>query len=227
MDYKYNRRFFSFINWISTSLMIVVGLISLYFYLLIGMIILLAIGSYIFYKYYDKPVEADIDIVFEKQAHIAIQRGYEKLGLQSQSTEMALMDPIVIQGPFLGKISFDPMVFKGKDQQVRSSNHQVIVFYFSNKQVYYYQCNFSVIDDEMNETVGEIFYQDIVSVATSSTTTLYFDSRKKQERFFNLDIFELTTSGGMSIQCPVKDYKTTEQSISAMKDLLREKKSAS
>lgn len=225
MDYKFNRRYFDVINWLFVSIVIVVGVITLFFYLLIGIAILLAIGSYIFYKFYKKPIEADIDIAYKEQAHVAIQTGYEKLGISPR--DFQLIDPIVIHGPLLNKIRFDPVVIRGKDQRVRSSNHEVIVFYFSEQQIYYYKRSFSIIDDEMNETIGEIFYDDIVSVSTSSTMTPYYDSRRKRESFFKLDVFQLTIAGGTSVQCPIKDLRDFEQTILAMKDILRKKKSVS
>lgn len=225
MDYKYNRRYFESIHWLFISFVVIVGLILLYFFLLIGIAILLGVGAFIFYKLYNKPIEADIDIVYDEQAHLIIQKGVERLGLHA--SDVSLIDPIVIHGPLLDKIRFDPIVIKGKDEEVRSSNHEIIVFYFSEKQMYYYKYSFSVIDDEMNETVGEIFYQDIVSVSTSSITTPYFDHRKRREDFFNLDVFQLTTSGGTLIKCPVKNLQNIEQQIIAMKNILRDKKNVS
>lgn len=225
MDYKFNRRYFDVMNWWFISLVILIGLIMLYFFLFIGILILLAVGSYIFYKLYYKPSETDIDIVYEEEARQAIQQGFEKLSLHP--TEVQLIDPIVIHGPFIHNIRFKPSVIKGKDKQVRSSNHEVVVFYFSKDQIYYYKKIFSVIDDEVNETIGEIFYQDIVSIATSSTTTSYYDNLRKRESFFNLDVFELTISGGTTIQCSIKEPHHIEPRIAAMKDVLRRKKSAS
>lgn len=226
MDYKHNRRYFDVISWRFISFIIIVGLILLYFYLFIGIAILLAVGAYIYYKkFYNKPTEEEIDIVYEEQAHLAIQNGYEKLSVHPSDVD--LIDPIVIHGPLLNKIRFNPAVIKGKDRQVRSSNHEVIVFYFSEKQIYYYKCSFSVIDEEMNESIGEVFYQDIVSISTSSITTPYVDHRRKRENFFNLNVLQLTTSGGTSVQSPIKDLSSVEPSIIAMKDILREKKNVS
>lgn len=225
MDYKYNRRYFDYINWIWVSVVILIGIISLYFYWFIGIPILLGVGAYIFFKFYQRPLDADIDLVYERQVQQAIEHGYEKLNLHP--ADVQLIDPIVIHGPLLKGINFDPVVIRGKDQYVRSSNHEALILYFSEKQIYYYKVSFSIIDAEVSETVGVIFYQDIVSVSTSSTTTRYLDHRVRRERFFNLDVFQLTTAGGTSIDCSIRNVGDIEPSIVAIKDILREKKSAS
>lgn len=225
MDYKYNRRYFDYINWIWMSVIILIGIVSFYFYWFIGIPILLGVGTYIFFKFYQRPLDTDIDLVYERQVHQAIERGYRKLNLHP--ADVQLIDPIVIHGPLLTGINFDPVIIRGKDQSVRSSIHDALILYFSEKQMYFYKYSFSIIDAEVNETFGVIFYQDIVSVSTSSKTTRYLDHRTNRERFFNSDVFQLTTAGGTSIECSIRDIDQVESSIESIKEILRKKKSAS
>lgn len=224
MDYKYNRRYFETIHWLLLSFIILIGFVLLYFNIWIGILVLLSVAAFIFYKLYDKPTEGDIDHVYEEQAQLAIQKGFDRLNLHPN--ELSVIDPIVIDGPMLDAIRYNPAVFRGKDGEVRSSNYEVIVFYFSSNQMYYYKQSFSVIDEEINESFGEVFYEDIVSISTSSVTTSYMDLKRKRESFFNLDIFELHTSGGTTIKNTVRDLEYIKQDIMAMKDIIREKKSA-
>lgn len=225
MDYKFNRGYFEKIPWFLLSFIGLIGIILLFYYFLIGFLILLVVGAFLFYKLYGKPKDGDMDLVYEEQAQLAIQRGFEKLGIRAGSA--MLMDPIVIHGPLIDKISFEPVVFKGRDNIVRSSNYGVVVFYFGEEQVYYYHHTFSVIDDEVNEVFGELFYKDIVSISTATITTPYFDAHKRKERFFKQNIFEMTTSGGFKIKCPIQDLARVENHLEGMKDILRKRKNVS
>ena len=222
MDYKFNRRYFESINWILVTILAVVGLVLLYFYILIGIVILLGLGVYIYFKLKDRPTDEDIDAVFEEHVNTVLQKGYDKLGLDPD--DVNLNDPVLLHGPLLDQISFSPFTKRGKDQKVRSSNYQAIVFYFNEKQMHVYNYSFSIIDDERNEVMDEYFYHDIVSASTSSTTTLFYDSGKKRDEFFNLEVFKLTFTGATGIECSIQDLQTVGSKILDMKKLIREKK---
>src|SRR5690625_1070717 len=125
MDYKYNRRYFDYINWIWMSVIILIGIVAFYFYWFIGIPILLGVGAYIFFSFYQRPLDADIDLVYERQVQQAIERGYRKLNLHP--ADVQLIDPIVIHGPLLTVINFDPVIIRGKDQSVRSSIHDALI----------------------------------------------------------------------------------------------------
>lgn len=225
MDYKRNRRYFESINWILIGAIIVVAAILLYFFLLIGIAIFLGLGVYIYFKLRDRPTDEEIDAVFKEYAQTARQRGYGKLGLNSE--DINLIEPIVFHGPLLDQISYDPVVKKGKDQKIRSSNHEVITFYFKEQQVYFYYQGFSMIDDERNEITGNCFYKDIMSISTASTTTMYFNNVRKRDEFFNLDVLKLITSGTMNVECATQDLETIQGDIRRMRNLLHQKKNAS
>lgn len=224
MDYKRNRRYFETINWILVGVIVVITAIILYFFLLIGIAIFLGLGVYIYFKLRDRPTDEEIDDEFKEHADIVLQKGYGKLGLDPE--DLNQMEPIVIHGPSLDPISYDPAVKKGKDQQVRSSNHEAMALYFKEQQVYFYHQSFSVIDDEQNEMIGECFYQDIISVSTASTTTMYFNNVRKRDEFFNLDVIKLVTLGSMNVECPVQDLEKIRKDIRRMNKLVRQKKSA-
>lgn len=222
MDYKRNRRYFESINWIFIGIIGVIAAILLYFYILIGIAILLGLGVYIYFKLRDRPTDGEIDDVFKEYAHTILQKGYGKLDLDAEDTN--LIDPIVIHGPSIDPISYNPAIKRGKDGKVRSSNHEAIIFYFKEQQLYFYHQSFSIIDDEQNEVIREYSYRDIVTVSLGSTTTMYFDSRRRRDEFFNLEFVELITLGAANIACSVQDLKTVEAKINRMKKLIHQKK---
>lgn len=222
MDYKRNRRYFEMINWIFVAILVVIIAILLYLYIWIGIISLLGLGTYIFFKLRDMPTDEDIEAVYKEKAQIIFQKGYQKLGLDPDHVNE--MDPVMVHGPCLEQISYDPAVKRGKDGQVRSSNHEISIFYFSENQIHVYNHCFSVIDDEQNETIGEYFYSDIVSISTALTTTMYFDDRRKQDAFTVLNTLELTGADGEKITCSIQDLEKAQPKIQRIKDLLRMKK---
>lgn len=224
MDYKRNRRYFESINWILIGIIVVITAIILYFFLLIGIAILLGLGVYIYFKLRDRPTDGEIDDVCKEHAHTVLQRGYKKLGLDPE--DINLLEPIIFHGPSLDEISYNPAVRRGKDQKVRSSNHEAIAFYFKEQQVHFYHQVFSMIDDEQNEVTGEIFYKDLLSIFTASTTTMYFNNDRKRDEFFNLDVVKLITSGSINVECAVEDLDKVRINIRRMRSLLRQKKSA-
>lgn len=224
MDFKRNKRYFEPINWKFSIIAIIVGLIFLAAAPVVGVIILAVAAAYLYFKIKGRPNDAEIDALIQKQADIALQKGYDKLGVDPD--EVSLIDPIVIHGPMFERIRLPYMTKKGKDGFVRSSNHEIMVFFFSEQQVYFYTYSFSIINDEVNEGTDECFYRDVVSVSTSSTTHTYIDSLTKKEETFNLEVFKLTTSGATSMTCAIRDSQTVEPKIRGMKNLLRDKKSA-
>src|SRR5699024_1388524 len=93
MDYKRNRRYFESINWVFIGIIGVIAAIILYFFILIGIAILLGLGVYIYFKLRDIPTDHEIDDLFKEHAHTALQKGYGKLGLNTE--DINLIDPIV------------------------------------------------------------------------------------------------------------------------------------
>src|SRR5699024_2005931 len=124
MDYKRNRRYFETINWILMGGILVVAAIILYFFILLGIAIILGLGVYIYFKLRDNPTDGEIDDVFEEYAHTILQKGYRKLGLDPD--DVNLIEPFVVHGPSVEEISYDPAIKRGKDQRVRSSNHEAM-----------------------------------------------------------------------------------------------------
>lgn len=229
MNYTQNRRYFASLDWIlmtvlaiiSIALFYLYGKVKLTFILLLGIAILLGIGIVIFLKYFNRPSDEDIDATYQEEADVAVRRGYKKLGLDP---DMALeLDPIVIHGPMVDKIGHLPAIRRGRDGKVRSSNHEMIVLFFSLQQVYFYHEQYSVIDDERIEVTDEYFYDDIVSISLASTTTTYYEGRYRREEHFQHQTFKLITEG-RSVECAILDDDMVASAVTDMRNVLREKK---
>lgn len=223
MDYRRNRRYFETINWILIGSILVVAAIILYFFILVGIAIILGVGVYIYFKLRDNPTDGEIDDAIEEYTHTILQKGYRKLGLDPD--DVNLIEPFVVHGPSVEEISYDPAIKKGKDQRVRSSNHEAMAFYFKNQQVHIYHQTFSIIDDEQNETITELFYKDIMAILTSSTTTMYYNDLRKRDEFFQLDAIKLSTLGSINVECAVQDLDKVRTQIRRMKSLIRQTRS--
>lgn len=218
MEYKLGRRYFATINWIMVAIILLISVVLLYFKILYGIIPVLGVAAYLFFKLYDLPKYKEIDDVYIKQSQNILELGFEKLGIMEE--DVSSRDPIVLHGPTFDPIRYDPAIKKGKDKKVRSSNYEVSVFYFGKEQVYFYQKRFSIIDDEHNEVVDAYFYKDIVSLATSSEMTGYYNELLRRDAFVNLDTVTLHTTASNPIECAVEDFNKTSEKVYQLKEFL-------
>lgn len=210
------------INWILLVIIFVLAIASFFFKPFIGVILLLGIAIFFFLVYYFRPSDNIIDSVYQEQSELILKQGYEKLGIMPD--DISIRDPIVLHGPSFEDLRYEPAIKKGRNKVVRSSNYQVSVFYFGKEQLYLYQQTFSIIDDVQNEVIDSYFYEDIVSIATSSKVTGYYNELLKRDEFVNLDTVMLHTTGTSVIEISVKDVSNFSKVITEMKDLLATKK---
>lgn len=149
-----------------------------------------------------------------------LQMALSKLGLDEDNVKE--IAPIYLSGYYFLNISgILPEVKKGEDGRWRSSFYESSVLLFSETQVYSYNYRVGLIKDIKSEKTDEYFYKDIVSASTDSKeiTVEAIKDTIYQESFI------LTTSGGTIISCSILHAdETTQQSITAMKHLLRQKK---
>lgn len=222
MDYKLGRRYFATVNWVMLVIIFLIAIASFFFKVFIGVILILGIALYLFLVFYFRPNDEAIDSIYQEQSDSILEQGYKKLGLMEKHVN--LREPVVLSGPSFEGLRYDPAIKKGNDKVVRSSNYQVSVFYFGKEQVYLYQQTFSIIDREQNEVIDSYFYQDIVSIATSSEVTSYYNELLRRDEFVNLDTVILHTTGSSAIKSSVQDVNKVSETIYEMKDLLGMKK---
>ncbi len=143
----------------------------------------------------------------------------DKLGVdESEVSEVA---PII-----LGGYEFEGVdrVKKGEDGKWRSNIYKVVALFFSPHELHGYTMRFNTLRNEKTEGTDVYFYQDIVSASTSSLTIKTTVDGK--EITVNPEAFKLTTKGGTSFTVNLLDAAYGQESVKAMRALLREKKQA-
>lgn len=218
----------------------------------LGFILILIGGAATAFLYFMKKTATDteVDNIVAEELEKIEKRGLNKIGLDE--SEVDLISPIVIRGSYKKDLNQDAKAHfrKGNDDKLRYSLLKAIVFYFSEKQVY---CYTNVVDivtgKHYQESTDEYFYSDIVSVSTLSAAVEEYEKKYSKltgrtkitakKRTFDIESFQLTTSGGTSISAVIRDEQaestyggtmeteSTENKIKAMRNLLRERKSNS
>lgn len=149
----------------------------------------------------------------------------EKLGVNSN--DVRIISPIFIAGYYyddIGNCSTEYVL--GNDGKYCSDSYEYTIILFSETQLFILSYRYNVTANVSDISMDEYFYQDIVSISTSSEKVV-----KKQDAYgnpivtFNVENLVMTTKGGTTAKCSVlATDSSTQQSITAMKHLLREKK---
>lgn len=222
MDYKRNSKYFKPMN---LGLAIVACIIGLPLLgtgdTVVAGLVLIAVGILlIVLKVKGTPKDADIDAVTAGQIADLKARALRKLGLDED--EVSEITPISFDGYVYDKTA---MIKRGKDGKYRSNKYQAVIFFFSANEVHCYTYDFSITDDSQRESTDVYFYKDIVSVSTQTDGTEYSIGKKKSSKF-DYEYFKLTTTGGTSISCSVKNVDDAQRSINGMRSLIKNKKMA-
>lgn len=148
-------------------------------------------------------------------------RALEKLGVdESEVNEVA---PIILVG-----YEFDADIQRvkiGTDKIWRSNIYKVVVLFFSRNELHSYSMRFDTLQDKKTEGTDVYFYQDIVSVSTASSTyKVKVGNTNNSEITITLESFRLTTKGGTSLTVNLFNSRYGQESVNAMRALLREKK---
>lgn len=107
---------------------------------------------------------------------------------------------------------------QGKDDLYRSSKYEAVMFFFAADDVHCYTYNFSITEDWHRDSTDVYFYKDLVSVSTQT------DNMTVGALKFDYEYFKLTTAGGTSISCNVRNANDSQRSINAMRQLILAKK---
>ncbi len=172
---------------------------------------------------YDNSVNRYLSTTVKMQA-------LEKLGIDEE--EVKEIPPIILGGyvyPDVVKDKDGREIMKGEireglDGKWRSSIFKVAILFFSQNEMHCYARRFDTLNEGILEETTEVyFYQDIVSVST-----LTIEDKIKvgdKEIAMKREAFKLTTKAGTSISVNLSsDASEAQQSVSAMRALLREKK---
>lgn len=228
LDYKKNYKYFNPGKLAGPIIAIIIGFIFLcvpaagakvfgVLLLILGIVlIVLHVKNQVSDEFIDNEVESALQNM--------LPHALERLGVDEE--EVKEIDPIILKSYDSEGISDGQFFFKqGKDMRWRSSVVKAVYIFASDQQLYCYTLRFSLSTDKHTEETDEYFYRDIVSIYTGNVDETYKDS-KGVEWHYSGDMFKLTTSGGTSISQLIRNEDEASGKISAMKQLLREKKKA-
>ena len=183
----------------------------------------IAVLCLVYFALTDKMSDGEYDsAVAECSDSLIRSRAFSKLGVdESEVNEIA---PI-----FLSGYDFDGTdkikVKKGNDNLWRSNIYKTIALFFSRNELHCYTIKFLTTENYiLSEETDVYFYQDIVSASTASVNNKI--TVKGQKITINAEVFRLTTKGGTSITVNIVDSRRAQESVNAMRALLREKKSS-
>ena len=219
MDYKKNQKYFQPANLKAGVIVCLVGLVLLAASPIVG-IIAIAIGALLIYlQVGGRPTDEEIDAAVTSQLKDMKTRALRKLGVDED--EVSEIAPITFDGYVYNKA----LIKQGKDGKYRSSKYQAVMFFFSSNEVHCFTYDFSIVESSQKESTDVYFYKDIVSVSTQTEGTEYSVGKGKSSHF-DYEYFKLTTTGGTSISCAVRNIDDAQRSINGMRSLIKNKKMA-
>ena len=183
---------------------------TIYGLCLLGMFVLLVLCN----GYSDSEYDAEV----ARYADSLKSHALNKLGVDE--SEVSEVPPIILSGYDFENVE---RVKQGQDGKWRSNIYKVIALFFSPHELHSYTLTFNTLRNAQNEGTDVYFYQDIVSVSTSSLT-VKTTVDGKEITVNNPETFKLTTKGLASLTVNLLDARHVEESINAMRALIREKK---
>lgn len=223
MDYAKNQKYFKEASLKFPIILGIIGLILLFAgdeTIVVGLILIAAAGGLAYLQIGGRPSDADMDKAVMSQLKNLQTRALKKLGVDED--EVREISPIMFDGY---KYDNGAKIKQGKDGKYRSNKYQAVIFFFSSNEVHCYTYDFSLTEDSQRESTDVYFYKDLVSVSTQTEGTSYSVGKGKSSQF-DYEYFKLTTTGGTSISCNVRNVDDAQRSINGMRSLIKSKKMA-
>ena len=198
------------------------------------------------------PSDAQIDAWIEEDLTAVQKHSFDKTGLDEDDL---VAEPVIVKGLRFWNIGGAEIGIRaGDDRTIRFSPIGVTVICFTPDQLVAYQCALDLFTGKaLSESTEEYFYQDVVSVSTTSDTLSWSEETLSKSgildtplkelmvggklQFNAAETFVLTTSGGTNLEVVLSDPKlievvgggsipidTAEKAIRAVRKMLREKK---
>lgn len=219
MDYKKNLKYFKPINWKAIIIYYFLVFITFAIQAVLGIVVLAVAVALTIFAIKGRPTDADIDAAVTSQLKDMKARALRKLGVDED--EVKEIAPITFDGYVYNKA----LIKEGKDGKYRSNKYQAVMFFFSDNEVHCFTYDFSITESSQRESTDVYFYKDIVSVSTQTEGTEYSVGKGKSSQF-DYEYFKLTTTGGTSISCSVRNIDDAQRSINGMRSLIKSKKMA-
>lgn len=217
IDYAGNRKYFKPRNWKAAAALIFLGVVVAGQSIGLGLLMLLCGAGMLYYNFGGRKSDESIDR--ELIGQMANMRGHAQQHLLLDDDQISMIEPLILTGYVRGARGL--LTKKGKDGQWRTSRVEGIVIFFDEDQLHAYSKRFSLVNENENvlQTTDEYFYQDVVSIATSTSEWTTPDGNvETYERFI------LTTSGGTRTECAMFDAGGAAQALQGARSLIREKK---
>lgn len=151
------------------------------------------------------------------------QKAVEQTGLDED--EIKEIDPINLIG-YRYNHAWSRKADSGKQL---SSRYQVTWIFFSESQLHMYQYTFDMDQDWHSAQTEEFFYQDVTSVSTTTSeeTSRIMENGVEREESVNTTQFRMVVPGDkMLFAMNSTNLDRANDSVKAMKQMLREKKNA-
>lgn len=220
-------------------LVIIVGIITMFFSGFVSGLIVAGIGFGICCMGFngsemESCTDAEYDKAIEEYLPTIKERALTKLGVDEDEVKEI---PPIIMGDYVYpkvdveknadgkvKVTVHGELKKGDDSKWRSAEYKVVMLFFSQNELHCYSRTFSTATKNVSAEITEVyFYQDIVSASTATFQDNFKDAEGK-EITVTREGFSLTTKGGTSFTVNVANAQYAQQSVNAMRALLREKK---
>ena len=219
MDYKKNLKYFQPMNLEFAIIVCIIGVFLLAVSPVVGLLAIALGVVIIVLQVKGRPTDEEIDSTVTSQLKDMKARALRKLGVDED--EVNEIAPIT----FDGYVYNNALIKMGKDGKYRSNKYQAVMFFFSSNEVHCFTYDFSITESSQKESTDVYFYKDIVSVSTQTEGTEYSVGKSKSSQF-DYEYFRLTTTGGTSISCSVRNIDDAQRSINGMRSLIKSKKMA-
>ena len=219
MDYKKNLKYFQPMNLKFAIIVCIIGVSLLAASPVVGLLAIALGVVIIVLQVKGRPTDEEIDSAAASQLKDMKARALRKLGVDED--EVNEIAPIT----FDGYVYDTDLIKVGKDGKYRSNKYQAVMLFFSSHEVHCFTYEFSITESSQKESTDVYFYKDIVSVSTQTEGTEYSVGKGKSSKF-DYEYFRLTTTGGTSISCSVRNVDDAQRSINGMRSLIKSKKMA-
>lgn len=239
MNYKRNARYFKkeplpppksiFGGIAAVALLVVFNVISIGQVIILGIIIGVFLGILKFMT----PSDAEIDAQLGSLATDIKERALKKLGIDEE--EVSIAPPLFLKGYAFWKSRLGDVAnmklydVRGKDGVWRSPECVLTAWFFSEDQIHYYARTVSLVSDSYKESTEEFFYKDVVSVKTDTLEKPWIDpktGRESKDYKTRWLAFMLRNSGGETTECACDSSDEADRCVSAMRNLIKQKKLA-
>lgn len=183
--------------------------------------------------------DQQVDQCLSEELNKLWNRALQKCDLDQ---EMCVARPVMIVGFPQGESARAELVFKkGKDKKIRWMPLGVLIINFTENQLVTYECDLNpVLSKPLSEKTKEFHYRQIVSMDTESSTrtetTKRWLRKDKVDYINDSEKFVLVNKSGQKVTITLReesiiaelgggeiDSKLSEQSIKAVRKMVREK----